>query len=637
MYFKNPNILFALFALIIPIIVHLFYLRRFQKTYFTNVKFLKELISKTRKSSKLKKWIILLTRMLALACIVIAFAEPSLKKIELNNKKETVFYIDNSISNKEKGEKGEMLKVNIQNLINNYPKDEKINIITNDYVFKNKTIKNIKKELINLKYSNKQLGFKLIALKAKKLFSSKNNDKRLICISDFQKNTSIDSSYFDPKIKTTLIQNLPVSKSNISIDSAFFSNNSNNETDLNVVVKKQFSAIESTPISIYNNDTLISKTSVELSKKTNTKLFNLPSKKELNLKISIEDNNGVTDNYFYATKRKNKKINILAIGSKNNNLFLSKIFTNDEFNFTQKGILDINYSAFQKQDLIIINELQKLSIALTENLIVFTKNGGKIICIPSSDLNKKSYAKIIDNYKENYNESRLTKIHFSHPIYKNVFKKNITNFDFPFFKTHYKLKGYETTLLSFENENPFLVYTDNKYIFAAPLNKKNSNFKLSPLIVPTFYNIARSTLKNNIPYYIIGEENEISFEIKMKKDEIITLSKNDIDYIPIQQVKKNKVIIKTKEKPSEAGIYKLKLKNNNKNKYIAYNYSNSESIREYSNLNKLKSKHIDISNSLSDSLVKINSASEIGSLWKWFIIFAILFLIVELLILKYYK
>ena len=172
---------------------------------------------------------------------------------------------------------------------------------------------------------------------------------------------------------------------------------------------------------------------------------------------------------------------------------------------------------------------------------------------------------------------------------------------------------------------------------AAPFNKKNTNFKQSPLIVPTLYNIAISTLKNSVPYYIIGKENEISFEMKLKKDEIVTLSKNDIDYVPIQQVKQNKVFIKTKEKPSEAGIYKIKLKNNDKNKYVAYNYSNSESIREYYNLNKLKNKHINISNSLSDSLVKINSASEIGSLWKWFIIFAVLFLIVELLILKYYK
>ena len=39
MQFKNPEILYALFLLLIPIIVHLFQLRKFQKVTFTNVAF----------------------------------------------------------------------------------------------------------------------------------------------------------------------------------------------------------------------------------------------------------------------------------------------------------------------------------------------------------------------------------------------------------------------------------------------------------------------------------------------------------------------------------------------------------------------------------------------------------------------
>ena len=37
MQFKHPELLYALFLLIIPIIVHLFQLRKFQKEAFTNV------------------------------------------------------------------------------------------------------------------------------------------------------------------------------------------------------------------------------------------------------------------------------------------------------------------------------------------------------------------------------------------------------------------------------------------------------------------------------------------------------------------------------------------------------------------------------------------------------------------------
>ena len=76
MQFKHPEILYFLFLLVIPILVHLFQLRRFKKEYFTNVKILKELSIQTRKSSKLKKWLLLVPPLLLLAPVIIAFAPP---------------------------------------------------------------------------------------------------------------------------------------------------------------------------------------------------------------------------------------------------------------------------------------------------------------------------------------------------------------------------------------------------------------------------------------------------------------------------------------------------------------------------------------------------------------------------------
>ncbi|WP_309597403.1 BatA domain-containing protein [Flavobacterium davisii] len=80
MQFKHPEILYFLFLLIIPVIVHLFQLRKFKKEYFTNVRFLKELIIQTRKSSKIKKYLLLATRLLLLATLILAFAQPFLKQ-----------------------------------------------------------------------------------------------------------------------------------------------------------------------------------------------------------------------------------------------------------------------------------------------------------------------------------------------------------------------------------------------------------------------------------------------------------------------------------------------------------------------------------------------------------------------------
>ena len=109
MQFKNPEILYFLFLLIIPILVHLFQLRRFKKQEFTNVKLLKELEIQTRKSSTIKKWLLLTTRLLLLAALILAFAQPFFKAKDFDKKNnELILVVDNSFSMQAKGNSGKI-------------------------------------------------------------------------------------------------------------------------------------------------------------------------------------------------------------------------------------------------------------------------------------------------------------------------------------------------------------------------------------------------------------------------------------------------------------------------------------------------------------------------------------------------
>lgn len=117
MQFKHPELLWALLLLLIPIIIHLFQLRRFQKITFTNVKFLKNVKLQTRKSSQIKKWLVLITRLLLLACLVFAFTQPFTTNSDtFNAKNETVIYLDNSFSMEAKGNNGSLLNEAIQDV-----------------------------------------------------------------------------------------------------------------------------------------------------------------------------------------------------------------------------------------------------------------------------------------------------------------------------------------------------------------------------------------------------------------------------------------------------------------------------------------------------------------------------------------
>ena len=159
MQFKHPEILYALLLLIIPIIVHLFQLQRFVKVPFTNVRLLKNIERQTRKSARIKKWLILGTRLLAFTCLIVAFAQPFFSNFSTEQNYNTTIYLDNSFSMQAKGENGELLKTAAQKIIeNNKDEDVSFSIITNNKSFKNLDAKSLKKELITIKYYPNKFG-----------------------------------------------------------------------------------------------------------------------------------------------------------------------------------------------------------------------------------------------------------------------------------------------------------------------------------------------------------------------------------------------------------------------------------------------------------------------------------------------
>ncbi|HWY35176.1 MAG TPA: BatA domain-containing protein, partial [Nitrosopumilaceae archaeon] len=112
MSFVYPTFLYGLFSILIPILIHLFNFRKYKKVYFTNVKFLKELKQESQSKSRLKELLILASRILAIACLVIAFAQPV--KVDRNVKVKTGekaigIYIDNSFSMEGVNKNGSLL------------------------------------------------------------------------------------------------------------------------------------------------------------------------------------------------------------------------------------------------------------------------------------------------------------------------------------------------------------------------------------------------------------------------------------------------------------------------------------------------------------------------------------------------
>ena len=646
MQFKHPEILYFLFLLVLPILVHLFQLRRFKKEYFTNVQFLKALSIQTRKSSKLKKWLLLATRLLLMSALIFAFAQPFFNAKDKNNVSNEMFIIlDNSFSMQAKGQKGELLKRAIEDLLEHTPENQNFSLITNNQTFWNTDIKSIQKDLQNLKYAPSQFDLDNQIAKIK---SRKSNFKKdIIVITDAVGLKINQLKNNDENLNTFFIIPKAEKSENVSIDSVYINQTLDKfyEIGLKLSVfgeeKKEF------PIALYNQNKLIAKTLLKLETKQKTINFTIP-KEDFNGYFSITDNSLDYDNNLYFSISKPEKINVISIGSTENSVFLSKIYNSNEFNFSNFEIKSLDYNVLEKQDAIVLNELSEIPQALQTTLKSFVEKGGNLIFIPSEKCNVANCNAFLNNFGsvqfKNLDEKQklITKIAFENPLYNGVFEKKIINFQYPSAKKSFAVSTSNPSILSFEDQSVFLTSIQNLmgkvYVFSAPLNKQNSNFLQSPLVVPTIYNMAQNTQKTGICAFTIGNNNTLIIDANLSKDEIVNLKntskKNGENFIPVQQILNKKVKLAFNDYPEEAGNFGAFAKDNLL-KNISFNFDRTESNLSEPNFDLLNDfKKTDSVETLFDTIKADRTNNEI---WKWFIVLTLLFMVAELLIQKFVK
>lgn len=642
MQFKHPEILYFLFLLVIPILVHLFQLRRFKKEYFTNVRFLKELSIQTRKSSRIKKWLLLATRLLLLSCIIIAFAQPFFKaKDTKNNTNEMYIVLDNSFSMQAKGQKGELLKRAIQELLENTPENLTFSLITNSQTFWNTDIKSIRGELQNLKYS--ALPFQLESAMAKIKSRKSVFNKDIVVITDAVGLEPKQLKSIDNDFNTYFIVPEAEQKNNASIDSVFIHQTLDDFYEIGLKLSSFGENDKELPVALYNQNKLIAKTLTKLETKDKTIYFTIP-KKDFHGYASIIDKGLEYDNTLFFSVSKPKKINIISIGQPEKSNFLSRIYTNDEFNFNNFAIGTLDYNSLEKQDAIVLNELDEIPQALQTTLKSFVEKGGNLILIPSSKTSLDNINSFLGNFgniqfKALENKEKLVaKINFNNPLFSGVFENKINNFQYPKTKTSFGIASSNPAALYHEDQTPFLTSISNPtssvYVFTASINLDNSNFQQSPLIVPTFYKMGINNLNNGITTRTIGKNNPFLVDVTLSKDEILEV-KNDLEtFIPVQQIMNDKVKLTFNDFPVQAGnfgIYNQKERLQD----ISFNYNRTESNLDLTNENALSEyKTID---SISTVFNTLHTDRTDNQIWKWFVIFALLFLVTEMAIIRFVK
>jgi len=638
MQFKHPEILWALFLLVIPILIHLFELRRFTKTPFTNVAMLQKVVSESRKSNTLKKWLLLFTRLLLLAAIIIAFAQPFTSAVTALQEKETVVYLDDSFSMQAKNNGISILEKAVQELIKNIGGETEFSLFTNERTFANVKVSDIQNSLLSLPYSHKQLSLTEIGLKANTLFSQNGSTvKNLIVVSDFQERISDGNNGLDSNLTAHFVPMQAREIQNVSIDSVFVTDGLNEQATLQVFLSGG-DEDNPLPISLYNTDELIAKAAAKFKADGDAKVeFSIPGNEQLNGRLSIMDNALGYDNRFYFNINSKEKIKVLAI-SESDSDYLNRLFRGDEFNFQKYPLNQLDYSNLDDQNVVILDNLTTIPSSLQNILRTFKNEGGTLIVVPSVNSDLSSYNTFLTSLAATQllekvtSDVQLTNISFDHPLYRNVFEQQVTNFQYPSVKEHFKIQTSLPAALSMVGGDSFLAGDNGMYVFTVPLALENSNFINSPLIVPTFYNMAQSSLQAPKPYQTLGEATSVDISVQIGGDDILEVSKEGYEFIPLQQTFTNRVRLTFDQNPTEDGIYSI-LQNQEVLQYISFNYPRKESQLQYLDIGTLE--NVNAMDSISELFEYLKAENNITAYWKWFVILALLLALIEVLIQKF--
>ena len=539
-----PAFMFALAALAIPIIIHLFYFRRFKTVYFTNVRFLREVKEESSARRKLRNLLVLIARCLAIAFLVFAFAQPFLPRNTEGVKKgekSASIYIDNSFSMNALSKDLSLLekaKQKAHEIVQAYAADDKFQILTNDFEGRHQRLVS-KEEALNFIDEVKttpsvQELSKVLTRQQQTLNSGKAPNKTAFILSDFQKNVSDIGNFKDTTLEVNLLPLIAVQEKNIAIDSAWF--------EAPVQMMGQANPLIVRVTNYTNAD--VENIKLSVSQDGQEKPVGLL---KIKAKSSIEDTVPITvlktgwheaklnitdypvqfdDNYFF-TFNIASTINILNINDGQGNRFLQNALGSARnFKIIDQSSGAVQYSQFPNYSMIVVNGLNSVSSGLAAELAQYVKNGGNVLVFPANSADLASYSILFNTLQSNSlnpfeNTPReVSTLNTEEFIFKDVFTNKNSNLKLPNTTGNYRLTNRSgENIMTYRDGSSFMtknkIGQGNMYLCAAPLDEKTSTLARSgEVFVPMLYKMAISGAKDWRIGYTIGKDDYLETDSK---------------------------------------------------------------------------------------------------------------------------
>jgi uncharacterized membrane protein len=692
MTFLNPAVLFGLIAASIPVLIHLYNLKKLKKIEFSTLRFLKELQKNKIRKIKLKQWLLLALRIMIIILLVTAFARPILEGISIGGttsaaKTTALFILDDTFSMSVVDQDGSFFnqaKQTIKNLLTQFEEgDEAALILVSsqpDEINLTTNLSKLENELGELKisYTTGKINTALVKA-AQVIYTSENFNKEIYLLTDFQKGRLAAEENLED-LGEMLKENVKlysfnfsgkdiynVALSDLKVNTSIFEKNKQVSFSVNVNNYSNQPA-DNTIVSLYIDGERSAQQTVNIQPgAVQTINMEAPVKATgyVNVFAEIEEDDVLHDNKRFTSVFIPEKINILLLNnyqkdSKYIKLALSSSSASENFLITSKQLSQLPDIPLNNFNVIFL--LGSNLPSGVNKLKDFLNSGGGIVVFPGSIPNMAGFSNLLTSLglvpatqlirsHETGQPFEFENVEFEHPVFKNIFlDKTKTEIESPQIYSYYRIqtKGKGKSIITLVDGSPFMseysVSEGKVFLFNSSPVTTWSDFPLKSIFAPlmnktVFYLTSKNKSKTD---YLAGEKINVNIsgrnlpQIRIEKpgnqEDLINLAENtgsDFLFYP---------------ETNFAGNYKFYsgeklLDNVSVNTHPAeskIDYLTEDEFDTYLQNIKFKGSHVRIGKE--ENPLQVILQARFGSeLWRYFLIAALLLAFVEMTVARNVK
>lgn len=674
MRFLYPNMFWALFALMIPIAVHLFNFRRHKLVYFSNTALLRNIRQENAKTRKLKHFVVLCLRCLFLAALVFAFAFPY--RTDENVKTDTAedlvgVYLDNSMSMKSQSQRTTLFedaREAARHLVAQMNPSCRFVLMSNSFEMQNEYPMSQEEMLDQLERMQQdgspvamgEVVDRFAMLQKQHGFST----STLFVYSDFQRNTfNLSAAPSDSSLQVIAVPIVPEFRSNIYVDSVWLGSpilqaGLANEIHIKVVNEGE-KDVKGLPVNFTMDGRLAASAMLDIEKDGSIEMsmqFVIEQSGDRKCCVSLVDYPVVFDDAYNFVLSAKPSLSVVEIGEKESPCAL--VFDEDvqyAYRLMKPTAIDLN--ALAKAQLVVVNESATLNETLQQTLLDCAADGASVVVFPCTENprnNAYAYEKLGLSFVE-WDKSPTVAENLA--VHQDFFSDMILDLpkdaDLPKTLQHVRLRNASMAkvLLDLQNGDAMLyeetVGQGAVFVVTTALDPAWSDLADNALFVPMMVKMALEGGRVGMIAYTIGidrivETSDVSFE--GNRNFRLRNADGSFEIMPATEVRSNKLYLCINDNLPEAGFYDL-LQNDSVRRVMAWNESRQESRMDFASQEEIESGFrqaglnvlavLDVADLSQDGLVQ--ALAHRSSTWRWFLLLALIAMLGEVAVLRWWR